>query len=207
MNSQTRTITLAVTGASGSLYSLRLLECLLQTQYQVCLLISQAGRLVLRTELELTLPAQSKDVEDLFRQRFAAQPGQLRVFSQQQWTASIASGSNVPQAMIVCPCTTGTLSSIAGGLSSNLIERAAAVILKEQRKLILVVREMPLSILQLENMLRLARSGVIIMPASPGFYFKPQRVDDLIDFVVARILDHLDIPHKLTPKWGNSDHS
>jgi len=199
------TITLAITGASGAQYGVRLLEYLIQAECQIFLLISQAGRMVLRTELDLDVPTRPIDIEGLFRQKFAALPHQIQVFGQRQWTAPIASGSNVPQSMVICPCTTGTLGSIAAGLSSNLIERAAAVMLKEQRKLILVVREMPLSVLNLENMLHLARVGVVIMPASPGFYFKPQQVADLVDFVVSRILDHLAISHDLTPRWGLDD--
>ena len=114
------------------------------------------------------------------------------------------SGSNPPQAMVVCPCTVGTLSAIATGASNNLMERAADVMLKEQRKLILVVRETPFSAIHLENMLKLARLGVVIMPASPGFYQRPQRLEELVDFMVARVLDHLGIEHRLAERWGGS---
>lgn len=200
-----RPIALAITGASGSQYGLRLLECLVRAGQSVYLMVSQAGQLVVRMETELELPAQPQEAERFLVAHFDAAPGQLRVFGRQQWTAPVASGSNPPQAMVVCPCTTGTLSSIANGASSDLIERAADVMLKERRPLILVVRETPLSEIHLENMLRLARLGVLIMPANPGFYFKPQRVEDLVDFMVARVLDHLRIPHALTPRWGEPE--
>lgn len=195
-------IALAITGASGAQYGMRLLECLIQAECTVYLMLSKAGRLVLRTELDLILPPQAKAVERLLTERFAARADQLQVFGLQQWTAPVASGSNPPQAMVICPCTTGTLGSIAGGLSANLIERAAAVAIKERRKLILVVRETPLSVINLDNMLRLAHLGVIILPACPGFYFKPQRIEDLIDFIVARILDHLNVAHTINERWG-----
>ena len=116
--------------------------------------------------------------------------------------APVASGSNAPRAMVICPCSTGTLSAIACGASNNLIERAADVMLKEQKKLILVSREMPLSTIHLENMLKLARMGCVMMPASPGFYQRPEQISDLIDFVVARILDQLQIEQQLMPPWG-----
>ena len=133
---------------------------------------------------------------------YAAQPDQLQVFEREQWTAPIASGSAVADATVVCPCTTGTLSAIACGSSRNLIERAADVTLKERKKLILVVRETPFSEIHLENMLKLARMGVIIMPANPGFYNRPQSVEQLVDFMVARVLDHLGLAHELMPRWG-----
>ena len=114
----------------------------------------------------------------------------------------MASGSNPPAAMVVCPCTAGTLSAIASGASNNLIERAADVMLKEQRKLILMIRETPLSAIHLENMLKLARLGVVIMPASPGFYNSPQSLEEIVDFMVARVLDHLGIEQDLTKPWG-----
>jgi len=135
-----------------------------------------------------------------------AAPGQLQVFGQRQWTAPVASGSNPPQALVVCPCTMGTLGSIAAGISGDLIDRAADVMLKERRTLILVVRETPFSAIHLENMLRLARLGAVIMPANPGFYFKPQRVDDLVNFMVARVLNHLGVAHDLMPRWGGAGH-
>jgi 4-hydroxy-3-polyprenylbenzoate decarboxylase len=136
---------------------------------------------------------------------FSVPAGQLRVFGRQQWTAPVASGTNPPDAVVVCPCTTGTLATIASGMCNDLIDRAADVVLKERRPLILVVRETPFSAIHLENMLRLARSGAVIMPANPGFYYRPESVQDLVDFLVARILDHLGIPHQLLPRWGEAE--
>ncbi|MFB6261728.1 MAG: UbiX family flavin prenyltransferase, partial [Thiohalorhabdaceae bacterium] len=128
--------------------------------------------------------------------------GELRVYGREQWTAPLASGSNAPRAMVVCPCTSGTVAALASGGSDNLIERAADVILKERRQLILVPRETPLSVIHLDNLQRLAHMGVTVLPANPGFYHRPQSVQDLVDFVVARILDHLAVPHQLVARWG-----
>jgi len=195
-------ITLAITGASGAPYGLRLLELLLRAERQVYLLVSPAAQVVLATETELTVPSRPEGMAAFFRQHFGAAEGQLTVFGRDQWMAPVASGSNAPRAMVVCPCSTGTLSAIATGASDNLIERAADVAIKERRRLILVPRETPLSAIHLEHMLTLARLGVTLLPAAPGFYHQPQGVGDLVDFVVARILDHLEIAHNLLPRWG-----
>ncbi|WP_089725104.1 flavin prenyltransferase UbiX [Candidatus Thiosymbion oneisti] len=197
-----RTIALAITGASGSKYGLRLLQCLLESGARVYLMVSQAGQVVLKLEAGIKIPARPAAAERYLAERFAARPGQLRVFGRRQWTAPVASGTNPPDAMVVCPCTTGTLATIASGMCRELIDRAADVTLKEHRKLILVVRETPFSTIHLENMLRLSRAGALIMPANPGFYFGPQTVEALVDFMVARVLDHLEISHRLTPRWG-----
>ncbi|MGA7983383.1 MAG: flavin prenyltransferase UbiX [Chromatiaceae bacterium] len=197
-----KTITLAMTGASGVQYGLRLLDCLIRADVRVYLLISQAGQVVLKMESGIELPSRPAEAEQLFAERYRVRAGQLRVFGRQQWTAPVASGTNPPDAMVVCPCTTGTLATIASGACNDLIDRAADVALKEQRRLILVVRETPFSPIHLENMLRLARLGVVIMPANPGFYFNPQTVEDLVDFMVARVLDHLAVPHALLRRWG-----
>ncbi len=197
-----KTITVALTGASGARYGLRLIECLMTAGVRVYLLVSQAGQVVLKMETGLDAPARPTEAEAFFTDHFGAQAGQLRVFGRQEWTAPVASGSNPTQAMVICPCTAGTLGRIAAGLSGSLIERAADVALKERRKLILVVRETPFTTIHLENMLRLAQAGAIIMPASPGFYGNPTRLEDIIDFMVARILDHLDVPHELMDRWG-----
>ena len=196
------TITLIMTGASGAQYGLRLLECLLRTGHRVYLLLSRPAQIVVNMETEHRLPGRASEIQTYFTQLYAAQPDQLQVFEREQWTAPIASGSAVADATVVCPCTTGTLSAIACGSSRNLIERAADVTLKERKKLILVVRETPFSEIHLENMLKLARMGVIIMPANPGFYNRPQRVEQLVDFMVARVLDHLGLAHELMPRWG-----
>lgn len=201
--SDQKTITLALTGASGMPYGIRLLEQLLLHQQRVYLLYSQVAQIVARQEMDLSLPSNPKDAESYFKQRYQLPEGQLRVFGREEWFAPVASGSNPADAMVICPCTTGTLSAIAMGLNQKLIERAADVMLKENRPLILVPREMPFSTLHLENMLKLARSGAIIMPANPGFYHHPQTIGDMVDFVVARILDHLKINHSLMPRWGD----
>jgi 4-hydroxy-3-polyprenylbenzoate decarboxylase len=198
-----RTITLAITGASGAQYGLRLLECLLAANCRVYLLISNAARVVIDTETELQLP-EFERWPNFFGERFNAQPGQLKIFSREDWMAPVASGSSAPASMVICPCSTGTLSAIAHGASNNLIERAADVALKERRQLILVPRETPYSQIHLENMLTLTRMGAIVMPASPGFYQRPQSIAELIDFMVARVLDQLGVEHALMKRWGET---
>ncbi len=197
-----RPIAVAITGASGSQYALRLIEQLVAAGRELYIMVSAAGQIVLRMEAGVDIPAAPGDAATWFSERYRAAPGQIRVFGRQDWTAPVASGSNPPTAMVVCPCTTGTLAAIAAGQSQNLIDRAADVVIKERRKLILVVRETPFSAIHLENMLRLAHVGAVIMPANPGFYHRPESVADVVDFMVARILDHLDIPHTLMPPWG-----
>lgn len=186
-------------------YGIRLLEMLLASGSRVYLLYSQVAQIVAQQEMQLALPSRPREVEQLFSRRFNAADGQLRVFGREEWFAPVASGSNPADAMVVCPCTMGTLAAIAAGLSQNLIERAADVMLKENRKLILVPRETPFSVIHLENMLKLARSGAVILPANPGFYHHPETVQQVVDFVVARILDHLSIAHTLMPRWGEGD--
>jgi 4-hydroxy-3-polyprenylbenzoate decarboxylase len=202
-----KTVTLAFTGASGMPYGIRLLESLLASGHRVYLLYSQAAQLVAHQEMQLVLPSRPKETEEMFSRRFNAAEGQLRVFGREEWFAPVASGSNPAEAMVVCPCTMGTLAAIAAGLSQKLIERSADVMLKENRKLILVPRETPFSAIHLENMLKLARSGAVILPANPGFYHHPENVQDLVDFIVARILDHLGVVHSLMPRWGMEPHS
>ena len=197
-----KTICLAFTGASGMPYGMRLLECLLAAGCRVQLLYSQVAQVVARQEMNLELPARPADTEVLLRERFASLPGRLAVYGREEWFAPVASGSNPPDAMVICPCTMGTLAAIAQGLAANLIERAADVALKEGRALVLVPRETPLSIIHLENMLRLARAGAVILPPNPGFYHHPQGIADLVDFVVARVLDQLKVPHALMSRWG-----
>lgn len=199
-----KTICLAWTGASGMPYGVRLLECLLTAGCRVQLLYSQVAQVVARQEMALELPARASAAQTILRERYAALPGELEVYGREEWFAPMASGSNPPDAMVVCPCTMGTLAAIAQGLASNLLERAADVVLKEGRKLVLVPRETPFSAIHLENMLRLARAGAVILPPNPGFYHHPQSVDDLVDFVVARILDQLAVPHTLMQRWGDA---
>ncbi len=197
-------IAVALTGASGIQYGLRLVECLLQAGREVQLLYSQAAQVVAAMEMGLELPSRPEEAERLLGDRLGAEPGRLRVFGRQQWAAPVASGSNPPEALVICPCTTGTLASVAQGICEDLIDRAADVALKERRRLILVVRETPFSTIHLENMLKLSRAGAVILPANPGFYHRPRKVEALVDFVVARVLDHLEVDHELLPRWGAS---
>ncbi len=199
-----RPIALALTGASGGHYGLRLLECLIRAGVPVYLMLSDASRIVLSMECGLTLPKRPADVQQVLASRYQAAGGQLQVFGDQEWTAPVASGSARLRAMVICPCTTGCLSAVAVGASDNLIERSADVMLKEQRKLILVVRETPLSAVHLRHMLTLAEMGAVMMPAAPGFYHQPQSLDDLVDFMVARVLDQLDLPQDLLKPWGSA---
>ena len=197
-----KTITLALTGASGLPYAMRLLEYLLTSGQRVHLVYSQAAQVVAKQELDFILPNRPQDAEQMFAERFGKLSGELRVFGRDDWYAPMASGSNPGDAMVVCPCTMGTLGKIANGISDDLIARAADVMLKEKRTLILVPRETPFSAIHLENMLKLSHAGAVILPPNPGFYHHPQSVGDIVDFVVARILDHLGVEHKLVGRWG-----
>nr|WP_211183369.1 flavin prenyltransferase UbiX [Thalassotalea sp. Y01] len=196
------TITLAITGASGSAYALRLLQCLLAAEYKVYVLISSAARVVLDTETGFKLPGSPDAATAILVEKFNAKEGQLKVFGKEQWFSPVASGSAAPKQMIVCPCSTGTLAAISQGMSDNLIERAADVVIKERGQLILVPRETPFSTIHLANMHSLSQMGVTIMPAAPGFYHNPESIDDLIDFMVGRMLDHLGIEQAIMPRWG-----
>ncbi|HET7306843.1 MAG TPA: flavin prenyltransferase UbiX [Gammaproteobacteria bacterium] len=196
-------ITLAMTGASGAQYGLRLLQCLLQSNREVYLLLSKPARLVIDMETDLELPSRRADIATYLLERYGGKPAQLRLFGREEWTAPPASGSARIDAMVVCPCTTATLSAIANGASRSLIERAADVMLKERRKLIVVPRETPLSSVHLRNMLTLADAGAVVLPANPGFYHQPTSIEALVDFIVARILDHLDVDHQLMPRWAD----
>lgn len=198
------TVCLALTGASGMPYGLRLLECLLQAGVRVQLLYSQAAQVVARQELGLELPSRPAEARKALLALYPAPAEKLEVYGREEWFAPVASGSNPPDAMVVCPCSMGTLAAIAQGLADNLIERAADVAIKERRKLVLVPRETPLSTIHLENMLRLAQAGAVILPPNPGFYHHPKELGDLVDFVVARILDQLGVPHELMRRWGDA---
>jgi 4-hydroxy-3-polyprenylbenzoate decarboxylase len=192
-------ITLAWTGASGMHYGLRLLECLLGAGCRVDLLISQAARIVAKQELDLALPGDTAELAALLT---AHHPGDLHVYGEKEWFAPAASGSNPADAMVVCPCTMGSLAAIAHGMADNLIERAADVMLKEKRPLILVPRETPFSLIHLRNMTLLAEAGATILPANPGFYHRPETVAQVVDFVVARVMDQLGVANDLLPRWG-----
>jgi 4-hydroxy-3-polyprenylbenzoate decarboxylase len=202
--SASRRMTVALTGASGMPFGLRLLECLFHAGVHVDLVYSAAAQLVARQECDLTLPSQPREATRLLGERYGARDGQLTVYSRDDWMAPMASGSNPGDAMAICPCTMGTLGAVANGLADNLIVRAADVMLKERRPLVLVPRETPRSAIHLENMLKRARAGAVILPPAPGFYTHPQTVADLVDFVVARILDQLGVPNTLLPRWGDT---
>lgn len=195
-------ITVAITGASGSAYALRLIECLVAANFQIYVLCSNAARIVFDTEVGLKLPASPDAATKLLSEKFQAKPSQITVFGKEQWFSPVASGSAAPKKMIVCPCSTGTLAAISQGMSDNLIERAADVVIKERGQLIMVVRETPFSTIHLQNMLTLSQMGVTVMPAAPGFYHQPTSINDLIDFMVGRMLDHLGIEQSIMPRWG-----
>lgn len=194
-------ITLAVTGASGSGYFLRLLQSLVDAELQVYLLLSDAAKIVLRTEENEDWPEEVAELNLFLQNRYRSKAGQITALAAKDWFSPVASGSSAPGKMIVCPCSCGTLASIAQGLSNNLIERAADVVLKERGKLIVMPRETPFSTIHLRNMLTLSELGVTVMPLAPGFYHQPKTIYDLQDFMVARVLDHLNIPHKISKRW------
>lgn len=190
-------IVLAITGASGAPYAVRLLEALVAAQRRTWLIVSSHGFRLLHTELGIPdLPALRAHVGADAFDRW------VTYFDDKDRGASPASGSSRMHGMVICPCSMGTISAISQGTSRSLVERAADVMLKERRRLIVVPRETPYSAVHLENMLRLTRAGGVVLPASPGFYHQPQAIDDLVNFVVARILDHLDVEHSLVRRWG-----
>lgn len=199
---QNNAITVAITGASGAPYALRLLQQLAQAYDRIYLIVSAPARMVIATECALNLPENTELLGARLCAHLAIPDTCIEVLARDNWFAPVASGSSAPRQMVVCPCSTGTLSAIACGASDNLIERAADVVLKERGQLILVPRETPFNDIHLENMLKLSRMGAVIMPAAPGFYQQPQSVDDLVNFIVARILDHLGVEHHLLPRWG-----
>jgi 4-hydroxy-3-polyprenylbenzoate decarboxylase len=190
-------IVMAITGASGAPYAVRLLEQLVAADRQVWLIVSSHGLRLLRTEMEI-------DSVDALRTRVGVEAWKrlVTVYDDADRGAAPASGSTRNAGMVICPCSMGTLSAISIGASRSLVERAADVMLKERRRLVLVPRETPVSAIHLQNMLRLARAGAVILPAAPGFYNRPQSVQDLVDFIVARVLDQLDVEHALAPRWG-----
>ena len=202
MSDKKKIISLAITGASGVQYGFRLLEILLQKNHHVYLMVSKAAQVVIGMETDIKLPGRCKDMQQFLTEKYGCEKKQLQVFGEDEWTAPTARGGGLVDAMVVCPCSMGALSAIATGASNNLIERSADVMLKERRKLILVPRETPYSDIHLENMLKLSRMDAVILCANPGFYNKAETVDDLIDFVVAKILDQLNVDHQLQPRWG-----
>lgn len=194
-------IVVAITGASGAVYGVRLVEELLRAECRVTLLLSPAGLDVLRYETGLEWAGTTAARQQLMRDHFG---GNLRLahFASDDLFAPIASGSSAPDAVVVVPCSLGTAGRLAAGMSESLIERVADVALKERRDLILVPRETPLNAIHLENLLKLSRAGAHILPAMPAFYHRPATVADLVDFVVGKVLDSLGIPHALFPRWG-----
>lgn len=197
-----RNITLAMTGASGADYTVRLLQQLIQADCHVQFICSQPGQIVLAMETDLKLPENPHKMQQRLIEYLGCDSSQLSVYGKNQWTAPVASGSSVADAMVICPCSMGTLASVAHGISNNLINRSADVIIKERKKLILVPRETPFSSIHLENMLKLSNQGVVILPPNPAFYQGASSMQDLIDFVVSRILDQLNIENQLIPRWG-----
>ena len=195
-------ITLAVTGASGSGYFLRLLQSLVEADMQVYLLLSDAAKIVLETEENQRWPDDEQELNQYLQKRYHSKNKQIVALTALDWFSPVASGSSAPRKMVICPCSCGTLASIAHGSSNNLIQRAADVIIKERGQLIVMPRETPYSTLHLRNMLSLSELGVTVMPLAPGFYHKPQKIEDLQDFMVARVLDHLQIPHKISQRWS-----
>jgi flavin prenyltransferase len=190
-------VTLAMTGASGAPYAVRLLHALNDAAVPVREMIRRTGWRLLQEELDI-------DGEAALRAR-TGDWSHVLLYDDADRGATPASGSAPSRGMVVCPCSMGTLASIAQGTTRSLIERAADVVLKERRKLILVPRETPYSRIHLENMLRLTDAGAVVLPASPGFYHRPQSMDDLIEFIVGRILSHLDVEHSLGPRWNSGE--
>ena len=200
-----KTIALAMTGASGAQYGIRLLEVLLKQGHRVYLMLSKPAQVVIGMDTDLQLPSRPKEIQRFFEERFDTIEGQLFVFDKEEWTAPIASGTGAADAMVICPCTSGTLGAIAAGISNNLIHRAADVALKERKPLLIVLRETPYSLIHLENMLKLTQAGATIMPSNPGFYTHPKTLEDIFDFMVGKILDQLSLDHDLVPNWGEDN--
>lgn len=195
-------ITLGITGASGAVYALTLLKQLVRFYDEVHVMITDAARIVLATEVDISVPASPSKAETVLNKALGCEPGILKVYAKDNWYSPVASGSAAPKQMVICPASMGCVSAIATGASNNLLERAADVVIKEKGQLILLPREMPFSSIHLKNMLTLSEAGVVIMPAAPGFYNKPETITDLADFVVARILNHLGIDADLNQPWG-----
>jgi 4-hydroxy-3-polyprenylbenzoate decarboxylase len=197
-----RHVVLALTGASGAIYGLRLGQELLANGMRLTVLISSAGFAVLKQETGLDWRGGREEVLSHLQDYFHASAPQLDYYADDDFLAPVASGSRAPDAMVVCPCSMGTLSRIAAGNSGTLLERVADVVLKERRSLVVVPRETPLSEIHLENMLKLARMGVRLVPAMPAFYHNPRSIDELVDFMVGKVLDSLGVANSLYRRWG-----
>lgn len=197
-------IAVAITGASGAVYGLRLIRELIDSGVNLTVLISRAGFAVLKEEVKLDWSGDADLVNVRLRRYFDTEPARLKYFGENDFHSPIASGSSSPDAMVFTPCSMGSLARIAAGISGTLAERAADVMIKEKKPLLLVPRETPLSSIHLENMLKLSRQGVRIIPAMPGFYGNPGSVDEMVNFVVGKVLDGLGIEHKLYVRWGKN---
>lgn len=195
-------LVIAITGASGSIYGLRLVQAVTELGQPVTLTLSRAAGLVIREELGIEIDTDKIELEKLFDPKILSL---MTYYPEHQMTAPIASGSYPTRGMVVCPASTGCFAKIANGISESLIERAAECVIKEGRRLVVVPRETPMSAIHLENLLKLARLGVRVVPAIPAFYSGAQKVDELIDFVIGKILDQLDIPHMLYRRWVGSE--
>ncbi len=196
------TYIVGITGASGAPYALRLLQALVRGGHDVYLSITGDGISILKDETGLVLKGSEADIRSALEKRLKAKRGQIRYFDENNMYAPIASGSVKVDAMVVIPCSMKTLSAIAQGYASTLIERAADVTIKEKRKLIIVPRETPLSAIHLRNMLTLAELGCHVIPGMPAFYHRPKSVSDMVDFIVGRVLDSMGIENDLSPRWG-----
>ena len=191
---------IAITGASGVVYSIRLLETLAQLEYEVHLTISESGVRTLWEEMQIKVDLNNFQIASLIQRSC----DKIIYHHQSDIAATIASGSFRTEGMVIVPCSMGTLGSIATGISRNLVHRAADVCIKERRKLVLVVRETPLSTIHLENMLKLSQVGAVILPAAPGFYHLPKTLDDQVNFIVTKLLDQFEIDTNLIKRWGES---
>jgi flavin prenyltransferase len=197
-------LVLALTGASGAPYGVRLLEVLLRAGRTVHLVVSPAAADVIQVELDLKVRLDQFRLEDLLGDLAADLAGTLHYHNYRDMRAGIASGSFLTGGMAICPCSMGTAAAVASGLSQNLIQRAADVHLKERRKLVLVPRETPLGIVQLRNLTACAEAGAVILPAMPGFYTRPRSLADAVDFIVGRVCDQLGVTHNLLRRWGET---
>ncbi|MDQ6968724.1 MAG: flavin prenyltransferase UbiX [Mariprofundaceae bacterium] len=196
-------IIIAITGASGAAYGLRLIQKLLATDvYFLHVLLSDAAKIVLKQECDLLLPESASKAASVLAEHVGHDTNKLRCYDKYDWFSPAASGSSNIQQMVVIPCSMGTLAGIANGISDQLIERAADVMIKERKQLILMPRETPLSAIHLEHMLKLSRLGVDLIPAMPGFYHRPESISELIDFMVSRVLDHLRVDNTEAKRWG-----
>lgn len=201
-HSNKRRITLGITGASGAIYALNLLKNLTLHYDEVHLMISDAGRIVFATEVAVKLAEAPSKIQAVLTEYCQCRDDIIRVYAKENWYSPVASGSAAPKQMVICPASMGCVSAIANGASNTLMERAADVIIKEKGQLIILPREMPFSSIHLRNLLILSDAGVTVMPAAPGFYGLPKSIDDLADFVSARILNHLGIDNDLGEAWG-----